>query len=223
MAEWTDPKTSKPKMTSKEVGVSEDKYDEWQREMKKREDDKRREEGIKWLGGPLPFEEYTLDLFDPDLNGTHRYKTIVQDFDIRSGNLYMLGPVGTGKTHLMTAKAHQIYDLGGSVRIFDKSRFVELLEYSGWLTVLKSISFIGLDDVDEFGTGKRVLTAIKLLIQERVNWKKNGIFITTNKPLAALGTILGGKNQDRIDGYFKHLVIPENTPSVRGILKKAKK
>lgn len=222
MTEWTNPKNSKLEMTS-DLEIDEGKQEAWRREIEQREMDRRREEGIRWLGGPVPFSEFTFDKFNPDLNKTHRYKKIVQEFNISKGNLYLLGPVGTGKTHLMTAKAHQVFDLGGTVRVFNKSTYMELLEYSGWLTVLKGLSFIGLDDIDEFGPGKRVQSAIKLMIQERQNWGKSGMFITTNKPLATLGLILGGKIEDRIDGHFQNLIIPPETPSARGILKQQRR
>lgn len=197
---------------------------DWREEIRARDRANRIEAGKIWLGGEKPFEEFTFDQFNPDLNNTHRFKTIVQKFDVRKGNLFLLGPVGTGKTHLMTAKALEVFNLGGRVRIFNKKSFAEFLQKNtDWLALLRDLDFIGWDDIDDEPNWKKILTAIKLVIQERDNHRKNGMFITSNKPLATLGEILGGKIQDRMNGLFQNLVIPEDTPSVRGIIKRSGK
>jgi DNA replication protein len=202
-------------------GSPEDPYRE---ELRIREAENRRQSGILRMGGPEPFEKYTFENFNPDLNNTHRYLEAVKGFNTKTGNLFLLGPFGTGKTHLATAKAHQIFDMKGNVRVFTKKTFFEFVRKdSSWLEQIRELDLWVLDDIEDHPNYERVVTAIKLAIDERTNWKKHGIIFVSNKEIKDIGKILDGKIQDRLDGFFKNLVIPPDTPSARGLLKNASK
>lgn len=198
---------------------------EWAVEMRAREAENRRLAGIAWLGGPDAFANLTFEKFNPDLNGTHRLLSTVKKFDTRKKNLLMLGPWGSGKTHLAAAKAHEIFDMGGRVRYFTKKSFSDFTRREGrdWLLEIRELDLWILDDLENKPNTDTLLTAIQIGIDERRNYGKAGMIGITNKDMTGLGDVLGGKLQDRFNGYFQHLVIPAETPSARGLLKEAQK
>jgi DNA replication protein DnaC len=219
MAHTTNHASSKPETISPEKS---DAVARLRVEIREREQQLRRQAGIKWLGGPVAFEEFTFERFDPALNGTHRVLQIVSDFDIRKQNLLIIGPWGVGKTHLATAKAHQIFDLGGRVRFFTKKGLSDFMWERGrhWAEELLELDMMVWDDVEDNPNTKGLLTGMKLIIDERKKMGKAGIIGITNKDMTGLGEELGGFLQDRINGFFQHLVIPPTTPSARGLLKR---
>ena len=229
---------------------------EWRERLRQDEMERRRQSGIMRLGGIVPFTQFTFESFNPDLNGTHRLLKVCREFDPTKGNLMMIGPVGVGKTHLMVAMAHRVFDQGGKVRIFSKADLIAYvkgrrtysLEYE-MLDVIKELvelDFLGIDDIEDKPNTETASGILKQILSKRYDRGMHGACITTNKllgskvvigenkervgddgePVSQEGTlhaILGPKVADRIDGMFSIIVVPPETKSVRGLLKRAKK
>ncbi len=202
---------------------------EWKAEIRAREYKRKQELAIRCLGGEGPFERYTFEKFDPALNGTHRVLQACLDFDPTRANLFILGPQGTGKTHLSAAIARRVLDQGGRARVFrGKELAAELKGRRSYatdhdeidaITMLAGLDVIVCDDIEDGPDRDGYLASFKILLERRRNVKRFGFIITSNKTIAELSEIVGPKIADRIEGEFKHLIIPPDTLSARALLK----
>lgn len=207
--------------------------EEWRDKIRAEERQRRRLAHERALGGPEPFENYTFEKFDPEINGTHQMLKACMAFDPTKANLFMVGPQGVGKTHLTSAIAHRVLDNGGTARLFSKKEiaafirgrksYVSEADEMDAVTELSGLNVWVIDDIEEDPNRDTILSGIKLAIEKRHKEGRFGCIITSNKSLAELTDIIGPKLTDRIEGYFKHLVIPPGTPSARPLIQKKKK
>jgi DNA replication protein DnaC len=189
---------------------------------------------IRALGGVEAVEDYMFDLYDPDLNGTHKWFEVMKDrYNHHTQNLFVFGPVGTGKTHLTTAYLRRVLASGGSARFFRKAELVaacrgvkhyqpegELLE--NLYQLADSLDAVVIDDIEDDPNTPTAQKIIKYFIDRRKSMKRAGLIITSNKPPRAALDYIGMKNVDRISGGMI-FEIPQDTPSARGLLKLKKK
>lgn len=182
----------------------------------------------------MPYEQYTFEKFNPNLNGTHRILEACLSIDPLEDNLYILGSQGVGKTHLATAIARRVLDYGGRAKVFRGTELAASLkgrrsyatdhDQIDSIQDLASMDTIVLDDIEDGPNQKDAyIAALKVLFEHRKNQRRGGFIITSNRTLNELAVIIGAKLTERIESEFKHLVIPLETPSARKILKKIKK
>ena len=170
----TPEKNSTPPTTSPRSSFAE--------EIREQRERARREAAPDWFGGPEAFRSLTFERFDPAINDTHRFLEVVKSFDWRRKNLLMIGPNGVGKTFLATAKAHEVFDLGGNVRVFTKSTFSRFCRREGrdWLAEFRALDLIVWDDLENRPNSDSLLTCLQLGIDDRRNWGKPGGIIATS-------------------------------------------
>ncbi len=198
---------------------------------------------IKALGGLEPYDDYTFEQYDPNLNGTHQWLDVIKNkFNHLTQNLFVFGPVGTGKTHLTTAYLRRVLEQAGTARFFRKAELVaacrgskhflseaELLD--NIYTLADTLDAVVIDDIEDEPNTPTAQKVIKYFFDRRKSMKRHGIITTSNKPLVIkddgvtkfpLAEYLGVKSVDRISG---HLIfgIPQDTPSARGLLKLKRK
>lgn len=207
--------------------------DEWREKLRAEERQRRRLSHEKALGGPVAYEKFTFEKFDPELNGTQKILKACMDFDPTKDNLFIVGPQGVGKTHLATAIARRALDNGGLVRLFSKKElaafirgkksYVNEADEMESVVELSGLNVWVIDDIEEDPNRDTILSGIKLAIERRHKEGRFGCVVTSNKALDELTDIIGPKLSDRIEGYFKHLVVPPETPSARAIIQRRKK
>jgi DNA replication protein DnaC len=215
---------------------------ERQKKMLELAAERRRESWIRCLGGQEAYEDYTFETYEtepaeiPDQKHRatfRKWKSFMQTVDILKHNVFVYGPVGVGKTHGAIAKARWMLEQGGTVRVLDKFEFIAAVRgnksYQPEAELLDHIQeFIDLDllvinDIEDEPNSPKANTIIKWLIDGRSRRRKGGLIFTSNKPPKAAIDYIGKKNVDRMDGKFLIVEIPEETPSMRGILKRRKK
>jgi DNA replication protein DnaC len=77
----------------------------------KQEAQEKRERLIQVTGGPMPYEQFTLERFEK-ISGNEEALSFAKDFDPDEMNLFLWGCCGGGKTHLSTAIARMQAEKG---------------------------------------------------------------------------------------------------------------
>lgn len=167
--------------------------EEWDKFLKEKQAEQKKQQEISRLGGLLSYEEYTRDKFDN--------KAIL---DALSGfpeeNYFLWGPAGTGKTHAATAV----------LRETPNAYVIRMSRISRWLRrcdgpdeeidVIKKLSNISmlLDDLGSEKMTEFLQSNFYEIIDRRVEYRVNGLIITSNLSLDQLAPIIGDRTVSRI-------------------------
>lgn len=170
--------------------------------------------GIGKLIDRQSFENFTLDGYDDDTREVMNANFIIakrfaQTFSHESKNLLLIGPTGTGKTHLSTAIAKTVIELGYEV-IYDSaqnimSAFEEDKFKSGFGPYEpKSTKYLECDllIIDDLGTefiSTFTLSSLYNLLNSRMN-KSLPTVISTNLDRSALEKVYEDRIFSRIIG-----------------------
>lgn len=180
-----------------------------------------REAKIKGFLGEKGANEYRLERFIPTVGNQFAFAA-VKDFDIRKNNLYIHGPVGTGKTHLA----------GALVRIFiERKKRVEFIrppqlmrqfrgkEAAEEERLLWNYAAADLLVLDDLGVGRATEFANQILY-EIVGLREenyiNGLIVTSNLSLAEIEEKSGeARLTDRLGGICEVFKVAGNSMRTR--------
>lgn len=143
----------------------------------------------------------TLEGFDFSLRPELKRAVMVRFFDSavieKAGGLILIGPSGTGKTHLAVALGTRMVQLGDSVRFVTAqslaNAIVAATSRAEVERVLRPLTRCDLLILDEFGylsVAPEIGPALYELISGR--YLQRATVITSNKSLASWGEIVGG-------------------------------
>lgn len=175
------------------------------------------------------FENFNLDLFrknrqsDEDISPYEEMK-ILKDwfynyahyFNIESPDIFLHGPVGTGKTYLLNSIAKEVIDKGFSVVYFTESDLVNnILEYRFAYSEQKSIlrpklDFIYNSDlliIDDLGTtniNETTISAIYDVINARLV-KRKTVIISSNYDMMQIKDLYNERIYSRISGFYEDI------------------
>ena len=155
----------------------------------------------------------------------------ISSFNTDYQNLFIYGPVGTGKSFMTICIADELLKRGNSVIYFGAIGLFELIsEYAfdfknkSWLRAvyddLYDCDLLVIDDLGTEITGNFVSRELFSLLEERKNRKKSTI-ITTNYSLEGLQSIYSDRIFSRITGNYKILKL--SGPDIRKEKKLAQK
>ena len=155
----------------------------------------------------------------------------IDTFNTDYQNLFIYGPVGTGKSFMTICIADELLKRGNSVIYFGSIGLFELIsEYAfdfnnkAWLRAvyddLYDCDLLVIDDLGTEITGNFVSRELFSLLEERKNRKKSTI-ITTNYSLEGLQSIYSDRIFSRITGNYKILKL--SGPDIRKEKKLAQK
>jgi DNA replication protein DnaC len=142
----------------------------------------------------------TLDRFDFDfnkkLNRTQVYELASARFIERREDALLLGPPGSGKSHLAQAIGHAAILQGHSVRYYEVYRLLEAIadatldgERKHFLEQLSRIPLLILDDL---GMRKLPATAAEDLLEVVMRrYERASTLLTSNRPVDEWGKLLG--------------------------------
>jgi DNA replication protein DnaC len=193
--------------------------------------ERQRRSRIRDLGGEMPFDEFKFETYDPNLNGTHDWFNYARKFPLEAKNLFVFGPTGVGKTHLGVSIVRGMYERNGTVRVYTSDELVVKVfgitgranpfDQQEAVNELASIDALFLDELDKLEPKERYVNAVQRVVDARERRRKFGLVMAANVDLIRVAQMFGMPLADRMDGKtFETFRIPENTPSVRGIIKR---
>lgn len=168
---------------------------DWGAELQKRKDEELREREIKRLGGILSFEEYTKARFD-----NKKILAALEKFP--KENYFLWGPAGTGKTHAATAILREVPN-AQVMRMSRISRWLRRCEGpDDEIEVIKQLSEMTmlLDDLGSEKMTDFLQSNFYEIIDRRLEYRINGLIITSNLSLDQLAPIVGDRTVSRIMG-----------------------
>lgn len=168
---------------------------DWEVELQKRKDEELREREIKRLGGILSFEEYTKARFD-------NKKILEALANFPKENYFLWGPSGTGKTHAATAILRDVPN-AQVMRMSRISRWLRRCEGpDDEIVVIKQLSEMTmlLDDLGSEKMTDFLQSNFYEIIDRRLEYRINGLIITSNLSLDQLAPIVGDRTVSRIMG-----------------------
>lgn len=148
---------------------------------------------IARLGGLLSYEDYTKEKFNN--------KAILNALrDFPEENYFLYGPAGTGKTHAAVAVLREVPN-GQVLRMSRISRWLRRCENPDEeIDVIKRISELTLL-IDDLGSEKMtefLQSNFFEIIDRRIQYRINGLIITSNLSLDQLAPIIGDRTVSRI-------------------------
>lgn len=164
-------------------------------EFKKRKDEELRKREINRLGGILSFEEYTKERFD-------NKKILEAMANFPKENYFLWGPAGTGKTHAATAILRDVKN-AQVMRMSRISRWLRRCEGpDDEIEVIKQLSEMTmlLDDLGSEKMTDFLQSNFYEIIDRRLEYRINGLIITSNLSLDQLAPIVGDRTVSRIMG-----------------------
>jgi DNA replication protein DnaC len=143
----------------------------------------------------------TLEGFDFSLRPELKRAVMVRFFDSafieKAGGLILIGPSGTGKTHLAVALGTRMVQLGYSVRFVTAQAFANAIleapsraEVERVLRPLMRCDLLILDEFGYLSVAPEIGPALYELISGR--YLQRATVLTSNKSLASWGEIVGG-------------------------------
>ena len=148
---------------------------------------------IARLGGLLSYEDYTKEKFNNKaiLNALRNFP---------EENYFLYGPAGTGKTHAAVAVLREVPN-GQVLRMSRISRWLRRCENPDEeIDVIKRISELTLL-IDDLGSEKMtefLQSNFFEIIDRRIQYRINGLIITSNLSLDQLAPIIGDRTVSRI-------------------------
>lgn len=146
----------------------------------------------------FPFEK-TIEQFDFSLRPELKRQVILNCMDetfVHQGrSMVLIGPPGTGKTHLSVAVGVKMIQLGYSVKLVMAQRFIN--EYMGFKSMsdrqklLRFLARVDLLIIDEFGYlphDKEAGSLFYQVISDR--YERKGTIITSNKSLRSWAEVI---------------------------------
>ena len=158
-----------------------------------RQSERKRETDIKRLGGILAYEDFTKEKF--------KNKAILEALkNFPEENYFLYGPAGTGKTHAATAVLREVPN-SQVVRMSRISRCLRRCENpDDEIDMIKTFSELPML-IDDLGSEKMtefLQSNFFEIIDRRVQYKVNGLIITSNLSLDQLAPIIGDRTVSRI-------------------------
>ena len=172
-------------------------YDEMERQIAAREARaaaiRRKEFEIKRLGGLLAYEDYTEENFN-----NKEILKLLENFP--NENYFLFGPAGTGKTHAATVALRKVPN-GEVFRMSRISRALRSCENpEDEINMIKQLSqrTMLLDDLGSEKMTDFLQSNFFEIIDRRVQYKINGLIITSNLSLDQLAPVIGDRTASRI-------------------------
>jgi DNA replication protein DnaC len=182
---------------------------------------RRREKLEHMLGGPKPAEEFTFERFKTE-PGNLAALQACRGLDPEHQNLYIWGPCGTGKTHLASAAAANLYVEGFDVLFFKPGPFLRSLrlrDSEQQSRMLRQYAESPVFVLDDLGVGASTEFAVQMLyelVDMRDSNRQNGLIVTSNLSLNDLADKLqDDRLSSRLAGLCKGNVIKIEGPDRR--------
>lgn len=174
-------------------------YDESEKQIAERQAReaaiRQKEFDIKRLGGLLAYEDYTAEKFK-----NKEILKLLENFP--NENYFLFGPAGTGKTHAATVALRKV----PNGELFRMSRISRVLRRcqspDDEVKAIKQLSQVPmlLDDLGSEKMTEFLQSNFFEIIDRRVQYKINGLIITSNLSLDQLAPIIGDRTASRIAG-----------------------
>lgn len=164
----------------------------------------KRQSEILRLGGLRAYETYKLDLFKPKSEAQNVALEACRSFDPKADNLMLIGPAGTGKTHLAVGAARKFHGVVWKpMEIARKVRAQEGAEKES--KVIGNLIECPAIVIDDLGVEKPTewLTVLLFeIVDGRYQSMRGGLIITANVGLDGLAQRLG---DDRISSRLAQM------------------
>lgn len=166
------------------------------------------------LGGPVPFEDYRLEKFNPKWNPEAFAE--IEKFSLKD-NLFLYGKSGSGKTHLAVGLMVKMGLLGVDVYFFrtpDLMRRVRGRDAEEEASVIGELAGYDMLVWDDAGIGRGTEFMAQILyeiIEKRWANRRNGLIVTSNLFFDKLAEQI---NDDRLSSRLMGLCRPVNCGDV---------
>lgn len=147
-----------------------------------------RNHGVVVLGGVRPYEDFTVEKFSPSARQKPALDACVS-FDPGRDNLYLAGPVGSGKSHLATIAARRFLDRLSILTVTPSEISRDVRSSKSEATSLKAIMSRAVLVIDDLGAQKDTEFMVGLLldiINHRYLNHRGGLIVTSNLKFSEL-------------------------------------
>jgi len=148
------------------------------------------------FGGERPYRDFRIDRFIVTDQNRRAYLA-AQSFDPRRDNLYLWGPCGVGKTHLVCGIAHRAAEAGLSVGFYKPAQLLRRIRWKDADDEQRAVDYfvrLNVLILDDFGVGHDTPFA-RMILQEVIDSRdyqlRGGLVITSKFDLDALAERLG--------------------------------
>lgn len=175
----------------------------------------------KWLRESQLTTAKTFSTFNKDQLSGHNQRAIAQleqdlEWARRSDNVLLIGPSGTGKTHLASALGHTLVQQGIRCKFFPAIALVQLLQQAkrdlDLMTAMTRLDKYSVIIVDDIGYVKKTDAETNVLFEFIAHRYESGsLIITANQPFSAWDAIFTDSMMTvaAIDRLIHHATIIE--------------
>lgn len=157
--------------------------------------------------GYYGIERYSFATFKMEFGNSHAFKAC-EAFDAEKSNVMLIGPCGTGKTHLAGAVMKKVAAENKTI-MWANPMFINRMfrmrtaeEEEERLEMLGNLPFLAIDDLGVGRDTEFTLRVLYEIIERRMNRKRNGLFITSNLLLDELARKFGDDRlTSRLNGF----------------------